>query len=61
MIKVYSAMWILSVLAALIFIVTGNFHSMAMVVFGFLWFGLSFMGLMGVLPTWVGNTLRHRH
>ena len=61
MIKIYSALWIASILAALITLVTGHFHSMAMVVFGFLWFGLSFMGLMGVLPTWVGHNLGHRH
>ena len=61
MIKTYSALWIISILAALITLVTGHFHSLAMVVFGFLWFGLSFMGLMGVLPTWVGRDPRQAH
>lgn len=61
LIVVYSALWIISILAALIFLVTGNFHSYAMIGFGFVWFGLSFMGLMGVLPIWVGHNLHHRH
>lgn len=59
LIKVYSVIWIVSVLAAVGFAVSGHFHSYAMIVFGFVWFGLSFMGLMGVLPTWVGQQLRN--
>lgn len=59
LIKVYSALWIVSVAVALLFAATGHFHSYAMIFFGFVWFGLSFMGLMGVLPLWVGHQLRH--
>lgn len=59
LIKVYGALWIVSLMVAAIFAVTGNFGSHAMIGFGFAWFGLSFMGLMGVLPTWVGHQNHH--
>ena len=59
MIKVYGAMWLLTLLVAAVFVVTGNFGAHAMIGFGFAWFGLSFMGLMGVLPTWVGHQNHH--
>lgn len=59
MIKVYGARWVLTLLVAAVFVVTGNFGAHAMIGFGFAWFGLSFMGLMGVLPTWVGD--QHHH
>jgi hypothetical protein len=55
MIKMYSALWVVSLLVAGLFLVTGNFGTHSMIGFGFAWFGLSFMGLMGVLPTWVGH------
>jgi len=59
MIIVYSALWILSLILASFFVVTGNFGTHSMLGFGFAWFALSFMGLMGVLPTWVGHQNHH--
>ena len=48
--KIYFALWgVLAVAAAVIFL-TGNMTRLALVVFGFISFGLVFMGMMGVLP-----------
>lgn len=48
--KIYFALWgVLAVAAAVIFL-TGNMTMLTLVVFGFISFGLVFMGMMGVLP-----------
>jgi hypothetical protein len=46
----------LTALAALLFFVTGNFTMLTAVVFGFIAFGLTFMGMMNVLPIAVTHT-----
>ena len=51
--KVYGALWIITLSAALILFLTGSMTMMALVVFGFVVFGLTFMGMMGVLPAMV--------
>ena len=48
--KIYTALWVVFFLLALILFLTGNMTMMALVVFGFFAFGLTFMGMMGVLP-----------
>lgn len=55
--KVYFALWGLIVLAAIGFFVTGNLTPMVEVVFGFIAFGMVFMGIISVLPTSVHETL----
>lgn len=55
--KVYFALWGLIVLAAIGFFVTGNLTPMVEVVFGFIVFGMVFMGIISVLPTSVHETL----
>lgn len=55
--KVYFAFWALIVLAAIGFFVTGNLTPMVEVVFGFIAFGMVFMGIISVLPTSVHETL----
>jgi hypothetical protein len=48
--KIYGAICGLFAASAAIFIVTGNFPAITAVVFGFIAFGLIFMGMMFVLP-----------
>ena len=55
--KIYAALWVVFFLLALILFLTGSMTMMALVVFGFVAFGLTFMGMMGVLPA----TVVHAH
>ena len=55
--KVYFAFWALIVLAGIGFFVTGNLTPLVEVVFGFIAFGMVFMGIISVLPTSVHETL----
>jgi len=53
--KIYFAIWLfVGILAALLYI-TGNFGPITAVTFGFVVFGMVFMGMMSVLPA----TLAH--
>lgn len=56
MTKIYIALWALYLLVVGAFYVTGNATPMAVVVFGFICFGMVFMGIMGVLPTAVHDS-----
>ena len=49
--KIYALVWVLGILAAGIFYITGNLTPEWQVVFGFLTFGAVFMGMIGVLPS----------
>jgi hypothetical protein len=60
MVKIYWSLWIVLGLAALFLFAIGSFTMLTAVVFGFLAFGLTFMGMMGVLPTLV-SVHRHPH
>ena len=51
--KIYTGLWAIFLLAAAIIFVTGNFTMFVGVVFGFVAFGMVFMGMMGVLPATV--------
>lgn len=49
-IKVYALIWVLGLTAAGILYATGNLTPVVQVVFGFLTFGMIFMGMIAVLP-----------
>ena len=51
--KIYAGLWAIFLLAAAIIFLTGNFTMFVGVVFGFVAFGMVFMGMMGVLPATV--------
>lgn len=55
--KAYIFLWALFLLAAVGIFVTGNLTAMAVVVLGFVAFGMVFMGIISVLPTAVHETL----
>lgn len=48
--KIYWYIWLAIALVFALFSVTGNMTDMAWVSFGFIAFGMTFMGMMGVLP-----------
>jgi hypothetical protein len=54
-VKIYYTMWAAFLLGAGVLFLTGNFDLTAMVVSGFISFGLVFMGMMCVLPSLVGH------
>jgi hypothetical protein len=53
--KIYFGLWIATFAAALLMFATGSFTMMTVVVFGFIAFGLTFMGMMSVLPSIVSH------
>ena len=55
LVKVYWMTWGVTRLAALLLFAAGSFTMLAGVVFGFIAFGLTFMGMMGVLPVVVSH------
>lgn len=61
LIRLYEISWLVFFLALLLIFATGYLTPMAVVVFGFIAFGLVFMGIMGVLPSQVGHSLHHEH
>jgi hypothetical protein len=54
-VKAYLYTWGMFLLAALVLFLTGNFTMLTAVVFGFMAFGLVFMGMMNVLPLAVAH------
>ncbi len=55
LVKIYWMLWsAIAIIAALLF-VTGNFTIMTLVAFGFISFGMIFMGMMCILPSTVGH------
>jgi hypothetical protein len=48
--KLYFTVWGLFLLVIGAFYLTGNLTPITEVVFGFIFFGLTFMGMIGVLP-----------
>lgn len=53
--KIYWYTWLVIAAAAGLFFLTGNMTLSAVVVFGFIAFGMVFMGMMGVLPATVAQ------
>ena len=55
LVKIYWSLWIVLGFAALLLFAIGSFNMVMIVVFGFFAFGMTFMGMIGVLPTLAGN------
>jgi hypothetical protein len=55
--KIYFALWFAVILLAGLFYAAGNMTDVALVAFGFVAFGMTFMGMMSVLPTAVHDSL----
>jgi hypothetical protein len=55
MVKVYWMLWLVLAAAATVMFVGGLMTMITVVVFGFISFGMTFMGLMGVLPVVVSH------
>lgn len=54
-VKAYWSIWGLFAIAALLLFATGNMTMLTIVVLGFVGFGLTFMGMMNVLPLLVSH------
>lgn len=59
--KIYFTVWALFLLALGVFYMTGILTPMIEVVFGFVFFGLIFMGMIGILPFHVSHHPEPRH
>lgn len=59
--KIYFAVWGLGLLAAGTVYLTGNMTPTIATVFGFLTFGMIFMGMIGVLPFYVTHEAHPKH
>ncbi len=55
LVKLYVMLWAFGIAAAVLFFLTGNLTPVSAVVFGFLTFGMVFIGMMNVLPSTVGH------
>ena len=55
LVKMYWMAWALTAVAALMVLVAGYFTLMMATIFGFIAFGLVFMGMIGVLPSMVSH------
>ena len=53
MVKIYWVLWAAIATLALILYVTGNFTQLTLIAFGFVSFGMIFMGMIAVLPSTV--------
>ena len=60
-VKIYALIWVVGIAAAAVFYLTGNLTPVMKVVFGFLTFGMVFMGMMGVLPITVAHSSAIKH
>ena len=49
-VRIYWSLWILTAVSAIILFLIGELSMMAAIVYGFIAFGLTFMGMIGVLP-----------
>ena len=59
--RIYFALWGLILITVGALFLTGTLTTMIGVVFGFVAFGLTFMGMIGVLPNWVGHQIHPKH
>lgn len=59
--KGYIALWILGIIAAAIFYLTGNLTPFWKVMFGFFTFGAIFMGFLSVIPSTVFHGEPKKH
>lgn len=61
LVKIYGLMWFLFLVSSGVLFLSGGFTSMSMVIFGFIFFGLTFMGMIAVLPTTVAHPPAVKH
>jgi pilus assembly protein TadC len=61
LLKIYLLIWVLGLLAVGVFYLTGNLNQFMQVVFGFLTFGMIFMGMIAVLPFAVTHQTPTKH
>lgn len=54
--KIYTGLWIVVALTAGVTYLSGNLNMLVAVVFGFICFGMVFMGMMSVLPSTVTHS-----
>lgn len=59
--KIYFAIWALGLMVAGAFYMTGNMTPGYATVFGFLSFGMIFMGMIGILPFHVTHNAHPKH
>jgi hypothetical protein len=50
LVRIYEACWVVFFIAAILTLLMGNFGSVSAVAFGFVAFGLVFMGMISILP-----------
>lgn len=55
MLKVYGSLWLVIVIGAALLLVAGYMTLTTVLAFGFVIFGLVFMGMMGVLPATIAH------
>jgi hypothetical protein len=55
LVKIYWSIWALFLAASFVLFAAGAMTSFVLVVVGFVAFGLTFMGMMGVLPAMVSH------
>ncbi len=55
LVKIYWSIWALFLAASFVLFAAGLMTSFVLVVLGFIAFGLTFMGMMGVLPAMVSH------
>jgi hypothetical protein len=51
MLKIYGMLWAMIGVIALLLLITENFTQMSLIAFGFVVFGMIFMGMISVLPS----------
>lgn len=61
LVKIYMTIWGLTATLAGALFLTGYFGKMTFVAFGFICFGLIFMGILSVLPSTVGHNAHVKH
>jgi len=59
--RIYFSLWGIFALTVAAFYLTGSLTSGMIAVFGFIMFGLIFMGMIGVLPFWTTHHTAHKH
>jgi hypothetical protein len=55
MLKIYWTLWAIIGLTALLLFAAGSFTPLVLIAFGFISFGMIFMGMISVLPSTVGH------
>lgn len=55
--KIYIALWAIIITSAVVLFLIGGLSELMVVAFGFICFGMVFMGMISVLPTAVHDSL----